>query len=85
MHQLNMKQKKDLLNALQMEKAVHIKPTKTQTGGFLGFLASIGIPLAIHVMKKITSEATIFAVTIYNCIEKPEKFRTSTGFEPMTL
>ena len=52
---LNMKQKKDVINALQMEKAVHIKPTKTQTGGFVGtLLASIGIPLAIDVIKKIT-------------------------------
>ena len=46
---LNMKQKKDVLNALQMEKAFHIKPTKTQTGGFLGsLLASIGIHLFIY-------------------------------------
>ena len=40
-----------------MKKAVHIKSIKTQTGGFLGtLLASIGIPLAIDVIKKITGE-----------------------------
>ena len=51
---LNMKQKNDLLNALQMEKAVHIKPTKTQRGGFLGtLLASIGIPKAVDVVKDL--------------------------------
>ena len=38
-----------------MEKAVHIKPTKTQSGGFLGtLLASIGIPLAVEAIKKLT-------------------------------
>ena len=38
-----------------MEKAVHIKPKKTQTGGFLcTLLASIGIPLAAKAMKKLT-------------------------------
>ena len=44
----SMKQKKDILNALQTGSGVNIKPTKTQTGGFLGaLLASIGIPLAL--------------------------------------
>ena len=52
---LNMKQKNDLLNALQMEKSVHINPTKTQSGGFLGTLsARIGIPLAVEAIKKLT-------------------------------
>ena len=53
---LNMKQKNDLLNALQMEKAFHIKPTNAQTGGFLGtLLASIGIPMAVYLVKNLIS------------------------------
>ena len=52
-HLLSMKQKQDILNALQSGSGVHIKPTKTQSGGFLGtLLASIGIPLAIEAIKK---------------------------------
>ena len=44
----SMKQKKDILDALETGCGVNIKPTKTQTGGFLGaLLASIGIPLAL--------------------------------------
>ena len=40
-----------------MEKAVHIKPTKTQKGGLLGtLLASIGIPLAVKAIKKLTGK-----------------------------
>ena len=54
---LNMKQKNGLLHALQMEKSFHIKPTKTQSGGFLGtLLASIGIPLAVEAIKKLTGK-----------------------------
>ena len=54
-HLLSDKQKKDILNALQTGSGVHIKPTKKQTGGFLGtLLASIGIPLALEAVKKIT-------------------------------
>jgi len=52
---LSNKQKKDILNALQTGSGVHIKPTKKQTGGFLGtLLASIGIPLALEAFKKMT-------------------------------
>ena len=47
-HLLSTKQKKDRLDALQLGSGVRIKPTKTQSGGFLGaLLASIGIPLAL--------------------------------------
>ena len=54
-HLLTTKQKKDILNALQTGSGVHIKPTKVQTGGFLGtLLASIGVPLAINAIKKLT-------------------------------
>ena len=54
-HLLSNKQKKDILNALQTGSGVHIKPTKNQTGGFLGtLLASIGIPLALEAFKKMT-------------------------------
>ena len=54
-HHLNNKQKKDVLNALNTGSGLHIKPTKKQTGGFLGtLLASIGIPLALEAFKKMT-------------------------------
>ena len=54
-HLLSDKQKKDILNALQTGSGVHIKPTKNQTGGFLGtLLATIGIPLALEAFKKMT-------------------------------
>ena len=56
-HLLTAKQKKDILNALQTGSGVHIKPTKVQTGGFLGtLLASIGVPLAIEAIKKMTGK-----------------------------
>ena len=52
---LSMKQKKDILSALQSGSGVHIRPTKKQSGGFLGtLLASIGIPLALGAIKKMT-------------------------------
>ena len=53
-HLLSTKQKQDILNALQSGSGVRIKPTKTQSGGFLGtLLASIGIPLALDAVKKL--------------------------------
>ena len=43
---LNTGQKKDILKALQTGNGLVIRPTKTQSGGFLGtLLASIGIPM----------------------------------------
>ena len=58
-HLLTTKQKQDILNALQTGSGVHIKPTKVQTGGFLGtLLASIGVPLAIEAIKKITGNGS---------------------------
>ena len=54
-HLLSDKQKMDIINAMQTGSGVHIKPTKKQTGGFLGtLLASIGIPLALEAFKKMT-------------------------------
>ena len=54
-HELNKKQKQDILKALKEDKDVLIKTTKTQTGGFLGtLLASIEIPLAVEAIKKLT-------------------------------
>ena len=48
-------QKKQILSALQTGGQVVIKATETQRGGFLGtLLASIGVPLAIEAIKKIT-------------------------------
>ena len=53
-HLLTEKQKRDIINALQTGSGVHIKPTKKQTGGFLGtLLASIGVPLALEAFKKM--------------------------------
>ena len=50
-HLLFAKQKKDILDALQSGSGVVIKPTKTQSGGFLGtLLASIGIPLVLKAL-----------------------------------
>ena len=54
-HLLTTKQKKDILNSLQSGGQLVVKPTKSQYGGFLGaLLASIGLPLAIEAIKKIT-------------------------------
>ena len=50
------KQQRDILNALQSGSGVRIKPTKTQSGGFLGTpLASIGIPMAVDLVKNLIS------------------------------
>ena len=54
-HLLSTKQKKDIINSLQTGSGVKIKPTKAQTGGFLGtLLASIGVPLVLDALKGIT-------------------------------
>ena len=54
-HLLTVKQKKDILNALQTGSSVNIKPTKAQIGGFLGtLLASIGVPLVLNALKGLT-------------------------------
>ena len=53
-HLLSTKQKKDILEALQSGSGVIVKPTKTQSGGWLGtLLASIGIPM---VLKALTGK-----------------------------
>ena len=57
-HLLTNKQKKDILNSLQSGGQLVVKPTKSQYGGFLGtLLASIGIPLAVEAIKKMTGGA----------------------------
>ena len=58
-HLLTNKQKKDILNSLQSGGQIVVKPTKSQYGGFLGttLLASIGLPLAVEAIKKITGGA----------------------------
>ena len=54
-HLLTDKQKKDILNAAHKGADVHIKPTKVQQGGLLGtLLATVGIPLVIEAIKKMT-------------------------------
>ena len=56
-HLLTNPQKMDLAKAIQMNSQFHIKPTKTQSGGFLGaLLASIGVPLALNVIKSLTGK-----------------------------
>ena len=50
-HLLSAGQKKDILNALQTGSGLAIRPTKTQSGGFLGtILASIGAPLLLNAL-----------------------------------
>ena len=57
-HLLTDKQKRDILNSIQSGGQLVMKPTKSQYGGFLGtLLASIGIPLAIEAIKKMTGGA----------------------------
>ena len=48
---MSAKQKQDISNALQTGNGGVIKPTKTQSGGFLGtLLASIGVPLLLNAL-----------------------------------
>ncbi|PFX30006.1 hypothetical protein AWC38_SpisGene5197 [Stylophora pistillata] len=55
-HSLIEKQKRDILGALQTGQGVHIKPTKYQMGSGIGtILASIGIPMAIDLVKNLIS------------------------------
>ena len=50
-HLLSAGQKKDILNTLQTGSGLVIRPTKTQSGGFLGtLLASIGAPLLLNAL-----------------------------------
>ena len=50
-HLLSPKQKKGILDALQSGSSVVIKPTKTQSGGFLStLLASVGIPMVLKAL-----------------------------------
>ena len=58
-HLLTDKQKRDILNSVQSGGQLVLKPTKSQYGGFLGtLLASIGIPLAVEAIKKMTGGAS---------------------------
>ena len=57
-HLLTDKQKRDILNTFQSGGKLVMVPTKSQSGGFLGsLLASIGLPIAIEAIKKITGGA----------------------------
>ena len=50
-HLLTTGQKKDILKVLQTGNGLVIRPTKTQSGGFLGtLLASIGVPLLLNAL-----------------------------------
>ena len=53
-HLLTKKQKEQILAALQSGGQVMVKPSAKQSGGMLGtILASIGIPLALEMAKKV--------------------------------
>ena len=53
-HLLTNKQKQEILAALQSGGQVVVKPTAKQSGGMLGtILASIGIPLALDMVKNL--------------------------------
>ena len=53
-HLLTNKQKQEILPALQSGGQVVVKPTVKQSGGMLGtILASIGIPLALDMVKNL--------------------------------
>ena len=53
-HLLTNKQKQEILTALQSGGQVVVKPSAKQAGGMLGtILASIGIPLALEMAKKL--------------------------------
>ena len=57
-HLLTDRQKRDILNSIQSGGQLVMKPTKSQYGGFLGtLLATIGIPLAVEAIKKMTGGA----------------------------
>ena len=57
---LSQKQKEDIMKALQSGGRLIIKPTKVQSGGFLGtLLASIGIPLALKALTGGTHRAAL--------------------------
>ena len=72
---LTKKQKEDIVNALQTGREVVIKPTPTQSGGFLGsLLASIGIPL---LMKALTGSGLH--------VEKSRPRRSIPIYVPPTL
>ena len=50
-HLLTTGQKEDILKAVQTGNGLVIRPTKTQSGGFLGtLLASIGVPLLLNAL-----------------------------------
>ena len=64
---LNTGQKKDILKALQTGNGLVIRPTKTQSGGFLGtLLASIGIPMLLNALtrKGLQADSTGSANTV---------------------
>ena len=48
---LTKKQKEQIVSAIHTGDQIVVKPTKTQSGGFLGtLLASIGVPLLLNVL-----------------------------------
>jgi len=53
-HLLAEKQKQDIVNALQSGGNLTIRPTRVQSGGFLGSLhTSIGVPIAVDLVSKL--------------------------------
>ena len=81
-HLLSAGQKSDILNALQTGSELVNRPTKTQSGGFLGtLLASIGVPLLLNSLtgKGLRAERTRFANT--TAVYVPD---TTNGHEMIT-
>ena len=57
---LTQKQKEHILNSLQSGGQVVVRPTQKQRGGALGtLLASIGIPLAVELGKKLFGKGSL--------------------------
>ena len=57
---LTQKQKEHILNSLQSGGQVMVRPTQKQRGGALGtLLASIGIPLAMELGKKLFGKGSL--------------------------
>ena len=57
---LTQKQKEHILNSLQSGGQVVVRPTQKQQGGALGtLLASIGIPLAMELGKKLSGKGSL--------------------------
>ena len=79
---LSQKQREDIMKALQSGGRLIIKPTKVQSGGFLGtLLASIGIPLAL---KALTGNGQRPSSHCGKGLQVPERGPSFRGVPPKT-